>query len=178
MLCALEDLVCDTAQRILDSKYGDIVREVNPKFCVPARPFKRMNYTDALVYLKEHDIRKEDGTFFEFGDDIPEAPERKMTDMIGEPILLCRFPRAMKAFYMQPTAEDPNLTESVDLLLPNVGEIIGGSMRIYDEDTLAKGFEREGQFRSSSCLKLVQLIYKSSSIILVLFYKCHFNAPL
>lgn len=144
LLDALEDLVCDTAQRIIDSKYGQLVYDVNPDFKIPKRPFKRMDYTDALVYLKEHDIRKEDGTYFEFGDDIPEAPERKMTDMIGEPILLCRFPREMKSFYMQPTPEDENLTESVDLLLPNVGEIIGGSMRIHDESVLDEGFKREG----------------------------------
>ena len=30
--------------------------------------FRRMNYTDAIVYLKEHDIRKDDGTFYEFGE--------------------------------------------------------------------------------------------------------------
>ena len=64
--------------------------------------------------------------------------------MIGEPILLCRFPCKMKPFYMQPTKEDKNLTESVDLLLPNVGEIIGGSMRICDEMVLNEGFKREG----------------------------------
>ena len=43
-----------------------------------------MNYSEAIVYLKEHDIKKEDGTYYEFGEDIPEAPERVMTDQINE----------------------------------------------------------------------------------------------
>jgi len=50
----------------------------------------------------------------------------------------------MKSFYMQPDLADPIVTESVDLLLPNVGEIIGGSMRIYNEKELDAGFKREG----------------------------------
>lgn len=66
-----------------------------------------MNYSDAIVWLKEHNIKKEDGTFYEFGEDIPEAPERLMTDTINEPILLCRFPVEIKSFYMQRCPEDP-----------------------------------------------------------------------
>lgn len=101
---------------------------INPKLVVPKRPFRRMNYTDAVEYCRTHEIYKDEETktHFEFGDDIPEGPERKMTDQIGEPILLCRFPAEMKAFYMQRDPQDRKLTESVDLLMPTVGEIIGG----------------------------------------------------
>jgi len=144
LLDRLEDLICDVVQRVLDSPYGEIVYQLNPEFKAPKKPFLRMNYADAIKYLKEHNITKEDGSFYEFGEDIPEMPERKMTDAIGQPIMLCRFPAGIKAFYMARCPEDNNLTESVDVLLPNVGEIVGGSMRLWDSDALIEGYKREG----------------------------------
>ncbi|XP_014771624.1 asparagine--tRNA ligase, cytoplasmic isoform X2 [Octopus bimaculoides] len=144
LLDRVEYLVCDVVDRVLKSPLGHLVHELNPTFQPPKRPFRRMAYKDAIEYLKEHDIRKEDGTFYEFGEDIPEAPERKMTDQINEPILLCRFPAEIKSFYMQKCADDRAVTESVDLLMPNVGEIVGGSMRMNDEKELLEAYKREG----------------------------------
>ncbi|CAL1546137.1 unnamed protein product [Lymnaea stagnalis] len=144
LLDKIEDLVCDVVERVLKSPYASLVYELNPDFKPPKKPFKRMDYTDAVIWLKENNVTKEDGTFYEFGDDIPEAPERKMTDTINEPIMLCRFPAEIKSFYMPRCKEDNRLTESVDLLMPNVGEIVGGSMRIWKQEELEAGFKREG----------------------------------
>jgi asparaginyl-tRNA synthetase len=73
-----------------------------------------MNYSDGIEWLKANGIKNEDtGKFYEFGEDIPEMPERKMTDQINEPILFCRFPAEIKSFYMQRDPNDNRLTESV-----------------------------------------------------------------
>ncbi|XP_026740598.1 asparagine--tRNA ligase, cytoplasmic [Trichoplusia ni] len=144
LLERLEDLVVDVVDRVLDSPDAHLVYELNPDFKRPKKPFKRMAYTEAIEYLRANNITKDDGSFYEFGEDIPEMPERKMTDAIGEPILLCKFPAEIKSFYMQRCADDRRLTESVDVLMPGVGEIVGGSMRTWDHEELMEGYKREG----------------------------------
>jgi len=144
LLDRLEDLICDVVERVLSSPLGHLVQELNPNFKAPKKPFKRMQYVEAIAWLKEHDYKKEDGTFYEIGEDIPEAPERFMTDKINEPIMLNRFPADIKAFYMQKCPDDRRFTESVDILMPNVGEIVGGSMRMDKPEELLAAYEKEG----------------------------------
>jgi len=145
LLNILEDMVVDVAERLM-KKAGPELKSLNPNFEVPQRPFLRMDYSDAIKYCREHNIYKDEETktHFEFGDDIPEGPERRMTDQIGRPIFLCRFPTSMKPFYMARCGANGELTESVDCLMPGVGEIIGGSMRAWDYQQLMDGYKHEG----------------------------------
>ena len=53
-------------QLILHSNFS--LFQFNQNFKAPKRPFKRLEYKDAITYLKEHDIKKDDGTFYEFGE--------------------------------------------------------------------------------------------------------------
>lgn len=145
LLDHLERLFVTVTKYVLeDPVAGPLVQKLNPGFQAPQMPFKRMAYVDALEWLNEHGIPNEDGEKFKFGDDIAEAAERKMTDTLNVPILLTRFPVEIKSFYMKKCADDPRVTESVDVLMPNVGEVTGGSMRIEDYDELVAALEREG----------------------------------
>ena len=88
----LVDLIKDVVQRVQSHEEGGrILAELNPNF-KPPEDFVRMTYCEAIEFLRENKITKDDGSFYEFGEDIPEMPERKMTDTIGKPILLHSFP--------------------------------------------------------------------------------------
>ena len=66
-----------------------------------------------------------------------------MTDEINRPIFLTHFPVEIKAFYMQKAEDDKRVTESVDVLVPGVGEVVGGSMRMFDVQELLAAYKRE-----------------------------------
>ncbi|KAI8330993.1 hypothetical protein BC941DRAFT_463312 [Chlamydoabsidia padenii] len=145
LLDNIEDLMCDVIDRVMTHEpTRQLIEQLNPGFESPTRPFLRMNYADAIKYLKDNDIKKEDGSYYQYGEDIPESPERLMTDKINRPILLCRFPADIKSFYMQKCSDDRSVTESVDVLIPNVGEVIGGSMRMNDMKELLEAYKKEG----------------------------------
>ncbi|KAI8373369.1 hypothetical protein EDC96DRAFT_557189 [Choanephora cucurbitarum] len=145
LLSHLEDLMCFVIDRVLaDEETAKLIKQLNPDFIKPQRPFLRMKYAEAIDYLKENDIKKEDGSYYQFGEDIPEAPERAMTDKIGRPIFLTHFPHEIKAFYMQKDPSDRRVTESVDVLMPGVGEIVGGSMRMDDREELLAAYKTAG----------------------------------
>ena len=144
LLDHLELVICRVVEITMsDPTIAKYVMELNPEFTMPDRPFKRMKYSEAIKWLAEHGIPNEDGEEHKFGDDIAEAAERRLTDIINRPIFITHFPVQIKAFYMQKDKDEPLVTESVDCLVPGVGEIVGGSMRMYDYDELMAAFERE-----------------------------------
>uniref|UniRef100_A0A915LE45 Asparagine--tRNA ligase, cytoplasmic n=1 Tax=Meloidogyne javanica TaxID=6303 RepID=A0A915LE45_MELJA len=147
----IEDLVSDVVERVFsDPEISELILQrwetSKEKFPSLKRPFLRMTYADAIEWLRKNNVKNEEGKPFEFGEDIPEGPERQMTDTIGQPILLNRFPAGIKAFYISrcegEEEKKKDLTESVDLLMPGVGEVVGGSMRIWKEEELLEAFKR------------------------------------
>ena len=145
LLVHLEEIMCRVIDIALEDKHvAGLVKELNKDFKPPSRPFKRMKYSDAIEWLNENSIPNEEGKPHSFGDDIAEAAERKMTDILNVPVFLTHFPVELKAFYMKKDESDPRVTESVDCLMPGVGEIVGGSMRMEDYDELMAAYKREG----------------------------------
>lgn len=157
--------ICETVDHLLGNPAtAALIKQLNPNFTAPARPFLRMNYVDAIKWFNEHGIQHEaedaDGNVIldeqgspkmvdhAVGDDIAEAAERRMTDILGVPMFLYGFPAELKPFYMKkmPKQEGANqvFTESCDLLMPGVGEIVGGSMRIADQEELLAAYKKEG----------------------------------
>ncbi|CAK5266097.1 unnamed protein product [Mycena citricolor] len=164
LMTHIEAVICESVDILLaNPSTASLIKQLNPDFKAPKRPFMRMSYSDAIAWLNEHGIKHpaedadenpildESGQVVmvnhAIGDDIAEAAERQMTDIIGEPIFLHGFPAELKAFYMRkiPSADGKTVfTESCDLLMPNVGEIVGGSMRIDAVDELVAAYKREG----------------------------------
>ncbi|MBP7274788.1 MAG: asparagine--tRNA ligase [Kiritimatiellae bacterium] len=82
---------------------------------------------------------------FEWGHDLGGDEETLLTRLFDRPIIVSRYPRGVKAFYMKPAPDDPRVVLNMDMLAPEgYGEIIGGSQREDDLDALQARLNAEG----------------------------------
>ncbi|MGA7316588.1 MAG: asparagine--tRNA ligase [Silvibacterium sp.] len=105
-------------------------------------PFPRLRYDDAVAMLDDAHANGLLDHPFEYGNDFGSPDETYISSQFDSPVMVHRYPAAVKAFYMEPDPENPKYALCVDVLAPEgYGEIIGGSQRIASFDLLKQRIE-------------------------------------
>ena len=130
-----EEYLCAIVQRVLSERREELEtleRDITLLEAVQT-PFPRISYSEAF------DILEKEGTQTPRGSDFGGTDETIVSAHFDRPVIVHRYPKAIKAFYMQPDSDDPELALCMDILAPEgYGEIIGGSQRIHDHDLLVE----------------------------------------
>ena len=105
--------------------------------------FRRLPYTEAIEILKNADVEFENNNIY-WGMDLNTEHERYITEkVIKGPTFLINYPKEIKAFYMR-NNDDGKTVAACDLLVPGVGELVGGSQREERLDVLEKKMDELG----------------------------------
>ena len=109
---------------------------------VATSEFAHVTYTEAIELLKKNNDKFDYKV--EWGVDLQTEHERYLTEQIFKrPVFVTDYPKEIKAFYMK-LNDDNKTVAAMDLLVPGIGEIIGGSQREDDYDKLVKRMEELG----------------------------------
>ena len=103
--------------------------------------FVRITHKEVIDILKNADVSFEFAP--EYGEDIAKEHEKYITEYFGTPVFIKDWPRDIKAFYMKQN-EDGETVRAVDLEVPGVGELIGGSEREADYEKLVTRMKELG----------------------------------
>jgi len=128
-----EGLVTYVVGRALDKRKRELqtLERDTSKLEQVHAPFPRISYDQAV------DILTKKGLPFEWGGDFGAPDETALSAEFDRPICVHRYPSKVKAFYMKPDPQRPDVALGVDVLAPEgYGEIIGGGERISDLDLL------------------------------------------
>lgn len=147
LLQFIEDMVHTISTQFYKMFSEDIKKLYGDEFIFHKfdKPFKRITYQQAIEFLNTQGYKKDTGVDFVQGDDIPDAAEVYICKEYGgdQPVFLTHFETSAKPFYMK-LADDSKFTESVDLLWPGLGEVVGGSMRKQNKQELLDSMAEEG----------------------------------
>jgi asparaginyl-tRNA synthetase len=136
-----EGLITFIVKRCLEKRRADlqtIGRDISKLEKIEA-PFPRISYDDAVKNLQEGHAKGALESKFEWGGDLGSPDETYLSAQFDKPVMIHRYPAKVKAFYMEPDPQRPDLALCVDVLAPEgYGEIIGGSQRMASYELLLK----------------------------------------
>jgi asparaginyl-tRNA synthetase len=139
MMDLAEGLLSFIVQRVLERRRRDletIGRDIT-KLEKIEPPFPRMTYDEAVKLLQEGHAKGALEHRFEWGGDLGAPDETYLSSLFHKPVMIHRYPAAIKAFYMEPDPDRPDLALCVDVLAPEgYGEIVGGSQRMSSHELL------------------------------------------
>jgi len=135
-----EDLVVSVIARVLETRRRElsVLERDTARLETVQKPFPRMSYDDAVRTLQAK------GLPIQWGGDFGGPDETALSEGFDRPVMVHRYPAAVKAFYMKPDPARPELALGVDMLAPEgYGEIIGGGERLADLDLLLTRIEEQ-----------------------------------
>jgi asparaginyl-tRNA synthetase len=136
-----EGLICSVVARVLETRQEELktLERDTSKLESVLPPFPWLHYDDAIKLVRDK------GSQTEWGSDFGGTDETVIAEAYDKPVVVHRFPAAIKAFYMEPDPAQPTLTLSADILAPEgYGEIVGGGERMSDGDLLLKRIHEHG----------------------------------
>jgi asparaginyl-tRNA synthetase len=142
-----EEFITFIVKRCLERRRADlevIGRKLEPLEKIDL-PFPRLTYDEAVAKLQEGHAQGTLEQRFEWGGDLGSPDETYLSTQFERPVMVHRYPAQVKAFYMEPDPQRPELALCVDVLAPEgYGEIIGGSQRIGSHELLLKRIHEHG----------------------------------
>jgi asparaginyl-tRNA synthetase len=144
LMTLAEEFVSHIVQSVLKNRAAELkaISRDTAKLESIIPPFPRITYDEAAKMLDEGFAQGLVENKFEYGNDFGSPDETYISSQFDRPVMVHRYPAAIKAFYMEPDPVDPKFALCVDMLAPEgYGEIIGGSQRIDSYDLLKTRIE-------------------------------------
>jgi asparaginyl-tRNA synthetase len=139
-----ENFISFIVDRVLSKRAADlkVIGRDPAKLETIQAPFPKITYDQAVQMLNDAHAAGTLEQPFEYGNDFGSPDETYISSQFDRPVMVHRYPAAVKAFYMEPDPSNPKVALCVDVLAPEgYGEIIGGSQRIASYDLLKQRIE-------------------------------------
>lgn len=139
LMCLEEDLVSHVCQNVARQCRKELkTLEVDAEKLAKVKPpFSRITYGEAVERLRKKSFK------IKWGEDFGFNEEKALAEEFG-PLFVYAYPKKIKAFYCKTYRENPEMVMSIDLIVPNIGELSTGGAREDDKKELLKRLEEFG----------------------------------